>query len=675
MKKIELLVMKLRNFKGIKEKDIHLNGNNAEIFGDNAKGKTTVFDALMWVFFDKDSANKKDFGIQTLVNGEVVHNLEHSVEVILSIDGTTTKLKKVLYEVWKKKRKEPEETLEKTTTDYYINDAPIKTQREYKQFIESIVDEETFKMITSPTHFAQMEWKKQRARLFEVAGTVTDEEVINSNPALLTLPAIIENRTVEQTKEMIEKQLREYKKEQDLLPKLINENLAMKPELTIDVSALEVKVQALEKEIDELKTQRHNVLNGAAVLEKQKQLQELDIELSKLKQSFESESMQEVFKLQARLQEAQGNMQIVQSENNHKEAFKKSKESELYQLSNDIQQIENSLVQLRNEWNQHNAMQFEYEDKCECPSCKQSLPADQVEAARADAQAQFNERKTSLLKDVNTRGKALAQQKAQKEERHNVVNNDLFNINTELDAVRSKLEVTQKEHAKFTEKLKQAQSTIPDVTKSEGYQSIMTQKQSLLNEIQQLNEHANEAVASIDASIGQLNQEKQQVNAELAQVANVSIIDKRVKELEEKQLRYAKECETLEKNLDIIDTFIRTKVMLLDELINSKFKHARFKLHKDLKNGSLEECCEILYDGVPYSQGLNNAARINVGLDIINTLSAHYGVLAPIFIDNAEAVTQLIESGSQLIALRVSEKDKQLRVEVEGQQPMLKEAI
>lgn len=83
--------------------------------------------------------------------------------------------------------------------------------------------------------------------------------------------------------------------------------------------------------------------------------------------------------------------------------------------------------------------------------------------------------------------------------------------------------------------------------------------------------------------------------------------------------------------------------------------------------------CETLYEGVPYGSGLNNAAKINVGLDIINTLSEHYGILAPIFVDNAEAVTKFINVDAQLISLVVSEKDKQLRVELDPIE--LKEAI
>ena len=110
---------------------------------------------------------------------------------------------------------------------------------------------------------------------------------------------------------------------------------------------------------------------------------------------------------------------------------------------------------------------------------------------------------------------------------------------------------------------------------------------------------------------------------------------------------------------------------LLESKINSRFKLARFKLFDQQINGGLSEVCEALFNGVPYSGGLNNAARINVGLDIINTLSEHYGFTAPIFIDNAEAVCRLLKTNGQQIKLIVSEQYKKLRVEVEE----LKEAV
>ena len=68
--------------------------------------------------------------------------------------------------------------------------------------------------------------------------------------------------------------------------------------------------------------------------------------------------------------------------------------------------------------------------------------------------------------------------------------------------------------------------------------------------------------------------------------------------------------------------------------------------------------------GIPYNSGLNNAAKINVGLDIINTLSKHYGVNVPVLIDNAESVVETIETDSQVIKLIVSPGDDHLRVEI-----------
>lgn len=137
----------------------------------------------------------------------------------------------------------------------------------------------------------------------------------------------------------------------------------------------------------------------------------------------------------------------------------------------------------------------------------------------------------------------------------------------------------------------------------------------------------------------------------------------RVMELEKQERELAAEYERLQHELFLCEEFTKTKVSMLDAKINSKFKLARFRLFEDQINGGIKEVCDTLYKGVPYDGGLNNAARINVGLDIINTLGEHYGFSAPIFVDNAEAVTKLIGTDAQVIRLVVSEADKRLRIE------------
>src|SRR5690625_6118135 len=79
MKQLKLQNLVLTNFKGIKHFELNAAGD-VQVYGDNATGKTTLFDAFVWLMFDKDSQNQKDFSIKTLVGGKTVHNLNHAEE-------------------------------------------------------------------------------------------------------------------------------------------------------------------------------------------------------------------------------------------------------------------------------------------------------------------------------------------------------------------------------------------------------------------------------------------------------------------------------------------------------------------------------------------------------------------------------------------------------------------
>ena len=77
-------------------------------------------------------------------------------------------------------------------------------------------------------------------------------------------------------------------------------------------------------------------------------------------------------------------------------------------------------------------------------------------------------------------------------------------------------------------------------------------------------------------------------------------------------------------------------------------------------NGEDKPTCVALVNGVRF-QFANSAGQINAGIEIINALCKYYDVSAPIFVDNAERVTKLNESESQIIKLEVS-MDKTLTV-------------
>jgi DNA repair exonuclease SbcCD ATPase subunit len=661
VKQLRLISLSLKNFKGVRSFVLDTHGENVKVYGDNATGKTTLFDAFVWLLFDKDSQNKKDFSIKTLnAAGQELHGLDHEVEGIFDLDGQKITLRKVYSEKWTKKRGSVQAEFTGHTTDYFIDGVPVK-KKEYVDKVDSIVQEDVFKLLTSPSFFnEQLKWQDRRKILLETCGDITDEEVIASDKALAALPSILQGRSIENHRKVIAARRAEINKELEKIPVRIDEIQLNMPKLDgLDKAALEAEISRLNSEIDEKMTLISNIRNGNAISAKQKEIQEIEIELLQIKQQHESGSKDELYKLKARIQEEEANLNILQQK------VENLKNQKRYNDEN-IQSIEKRLEELRQEWHEVNQQEFVHNDECECPTCGQALPEEQVSAAREKALAQFNLAKSKKLEEIQAKGKQGKEQKEQF-----VVENE--KLSKEYEKISSQINEKQDLLNKLNNQLQIVESTIVDVTENPQYVAKLQEKQRIQKEIQELQLSANESIQSIQMEIVELKAKRGQLEEDLAKFSLVEQVEKRIEELSLQERELAAEFEKLEQELFLTEEFIRTKVNLLEQKINSRFKYARFKLFETQINGGLSEVCETLYNGVPYSSGLNNAARINVGLDIINTLSEHYGFSAPIFIDNSEAVTKLIETKAQTVSLVVSEKDKQLRIEFPEKQ--MKEAI
>ena len=138
----------------------------------------------------------------------------------------------------------------------------------------------------------------------------------------------------------------------------------------------------------------------------------------------------------------------------------------------------------------------------------------------------------------------------------------------------------------------------------------------------------------------------------------------RLAELQEEQRSCAAQVEEMDRMIEMCEEFARYRVQSINDSINQKFRLTRFRLFREQINGGLADCCDVTdINGIPLETNVNDAMKVNIGLDIINTLSAHYGVRVPLFIDNAESVTHLHEIDTQIVRLVVSEQDKELRLE------------
>ncbi|EAC5079611.1 AAA family ATPase [Listeria monocytogenes] len=645
MKTIKLLKLQLENFKGIKELEIDFQ-DNISIYGANASGKTTILDAFTWLLFDKDSTNKKDFAIKTLdTSGNVIHKLNHVVTAQLNIDGEQIELSKKYMEKWTKSKGKLEQELTSHTTEYYIDEIKKKAN-EYKAFISELLDEELFKLITNPLYFnEQFDWKKRRAMLIKIAGDVTDTDVISSDSSLTELSALLGKHSIEDKLIQINEQRKNLRKRLELIPELVNEATKAKQDVTgLSPSDLSGEIYVIEDQINVYEDEKAVLKTGGLQTELNKQKANIELELTKIKAN-EQKEVQELLM------------------NKKEEIF--SERNKLTDIENKITRMANCIMQdkgeiatkqqelnkLGTEWDSLQLEQFD-EHRMTCPTCKQEFPAEQIN----ELISRFNQEKAEKIKENERLGKETKTKINELENEIESLETDIENCRKEQEAFQTNLELLEQQKIELDQLLQQVENSTTYIEKQAELEMI---EEKLRDE----KGSSVTAVAEIQLKIDELQAEVNDLKADLSKFDSNKKQDKRIQELEEESAEKSAMYNELEKGLYLIEKFNKAKCNLLEDKINSKFKYVSFKLFKTQINGGIDECCETIYNGVPYNSGLNNAARINGGLDIINALTEHVQVIAPIFVDNRESVTELIDTESQLISLIVSESDKNLRVE------------
>ncbi|EKF6109288.1 AAA family ATPase [Listeria monocytogenes] len=645
MKTIKLLKLQLENFKGIKELEIDFQ-DNTSIYGANASGKTTILDAFTWLLFDKDSTNKKDFAIKTLdTEGNVIHKLNHVVTAVLNIDGEQIELSKKYMEKWTKSRGKQEQELTSHTTEYYIDEIKKKAN-EYKSFISELLDEELFKLITNPLYFnEQFDWKKRRAMLIKIAGDVTDAEVMSADDSLKDLSIFLGKHSIEDKLIQINEQRKNLRKRLELIPELVNEATKAKQDVTgLNPSDIKGELSVIEEQIQLIEQEKISFKNGGIQTELNKQKANIELELTKIKANEQKETQELLMSKKEEIFKERNELIDVKNRIGESTFLIQRKQGE-------IATKQQELTKLGKEWDVLQLEKFD-EHRKKCPTCNQDFPAEHLSSMIE----KFNQEKAEKIKENEAAGKSS---KAVIEE----IEGDIAELSfdnkandLELNNIDSKLEILEQEKKALEHQLEQAENSTTYIEKQSELEMI---EEKLRDE----KGSSITAVAEIQIKIDKLNAEASDLKADLAKFDSNQKQENRIQELEEEAAEKGTKYDELEMGLYLIERFNKAKCNLLEDKINSKFKYVSFKLFKTQINGGIDECCETIYNGVPYNSGLNNAARINGGLDIINALTEHVQVLAPIFVDNRESVTELIDTESQLVSLIVSEKDKNLRVE------------
>lgn len=630
----------LQNFKGCKNSTYTFNGKNITVCGANGSGKTTIFDAFTWLLFGKDSLDNAKFEIRPLdKDGKQIDNVEICVSATLEIDGKEVELKKTQKQNWVKKRGTQNPVLQGNVNEYEIDGYP-RSEKDYKEYINGIVSDDLFKMLTNPTYFPNMPWKDQRATIMKFASYVSDVELATEDSRFAELlPEIEKAPSTDDIKNKYQKSLNELKKKQIELPVRIDEQSNNK--VDIDVAELELLKNSLNEQIADVKSK---IADTDKQFEEYQKLSDGIMELKFAESDLVRKANEENIKARREIEDKISDKKFLvnQTEKTIDDCERQIDISKHHSVS-----LNESIESYRNQYRQAQELVFD-ENSLVCSYCGQEYQQDRKEQLRAE----FESHKAKELKAITDNGNLI-------KGRLDRENETIKSLEKELVEHRKSLEMLNNAIADLEKQLSELPTSI-DVTGTEEYKAIQSQIAEKEQAMSQMNS-ADVVRKALNAELEYLQSQLIECEKKIAMSQKNIEIDERIEELQAEQREVAQKIADQEKMLYLLDEFIKYKLDKISDSINSQFEMVNFILFKSQLNGGIAETCECQYNGIPYGS-LNSAARIQCGLDIIRTLQRMYGVFVPVFVDNRESCTNIPTMDCQVISLVVSPTDKDLRI-------------
>ena len=642
--RIKLNKIKMENFKGLKLFEARFDGKNAMIRAENGVGKTTVLDAYLWLFFGKDSTGRTDFAVRPLDgDNQPIKGLVLAVEADLLIDGITHTL-----------RKEQQEHVVKDQLRGYtlvctIDEVPKKVG-EFQEWVANVMPETIFKMLTDLSQFnSKLHWSERRIELLEIAGKIPTPAGFDG------LLELLKGRTIEEYQKVLSEQRKAHKKERDGINPRIDE---------LHRGLKDYAQQAGDSEV-ELIAKRENA---------QEDVVELDKEIQNLrgKEKERQNSYKQINELNEKLlhqenivRNQQGPTEALNDERAGLEQDHADKTQGLVNLQNLIQQgksaiesadnqIAASLLALAGIKDEHKKAKDKPADET-CFTCGQKLPADQI----ADAE---NKRQTALGNIIARSDKVknqIAETKAKKESLQDELNKIIAEEKTLVEELKAAEAAKDKRIAEITAEIAKQPKAKPEDD---------AEWQRLVAERQEINDGLGEPVSKqLEKLQGDRDAKADEIaglNKALAQFDNIKKTKARITELEAREKELAQLIAEVEGKLEEIDKYKVEQSKMVEAAVNGRFQHVEWKLFKYNLNGSMDDTCEATLNGVPYPD-MSAGQQIYCSIDCINTLSDHYAVEVPLFVDHSESMTLPIEADSQVIELEAVVGIDELEVLVE----------
>lgn len=666
MKKIEVREIRLTDFKGQSEKKIEF-GHRTVVSGKNGCGKTTLADAFMWVFCDKDYSLKSNPDIRPDDGRECLPR----VDIDLLIDGKPVSVSK-----YQKRSKSKTGTIT-LSNEYTVNDMKMGKEKFQNNLKERGFDFANFLPLAHIDIFTGEKDKDTRAVLLSMPDKEGEADLTIAKAIPECKDIVVKMEAEAKTVAEVEAGTKEDLKKAETRLKEIKSEIKGKEDLKVDANTAELELQknALQEQISDIEKQIAQSGNERS--------SKLRAELSDLgvqKYSYESKAYEEISTrktaIQIKINELQSERNLKVSELNRKTSALESLRAQKKDLLEKLQNARTQYPKIKDtEWDNTvlesiKSEAFKDADTI-CPTCGQSLPPEQIEQLKSRFEQKKQERINQQLKAkeeweqdkkrkldevIEVGNKASADMKETHKQEENLTSEisklteELEQIKTSLDAENKNLEAIPKE---------------PDLSVNAEYQQILSSIKEKKQELNSLDD-GEEAKKQLSEKLFGKKQELEAVNQKIGEANNNVRIDEQIAELEASRTEYSQKKADAQMILDELKSLSMAKNTALEDAVNQYFDGVKAKLFDTQKNGEVVDAC-IWYvqdkdgDWKKLIGNANTALMMKGKIAIMDGLQKFYGVSYPIFVDCAAELDNSslagINADAQLIFLKVAEGD------------------
>lgn len=673
MKEIIIKAIRFTNFKGLRDLTISFPAKNIDISGDNGLGKSSIFDGVTWVLFGKNRLDRKRFGIKTLDrDNNPIPRIPHMVEIDLTVNGEPVKLARRYEEKWIRPKGSATEKFDGHEETRLYNNVPCSVD-EWTAKIDDLCSEDVFKFLTNPLYFSSQKMEIQREMLIRMAGGISDAEVAAGNEAFTKLLALLSGKSMEDFRKEVKADIQRVKKEIKDLPGQIKEK-ERETFVVEDWSALEAERDRLSKERTDIMNQLSDA--SAAVDAQTEEKLKIQRNINSLRSQIKDREFQIEQDVKKGFREESGKRQELVDEHSRLSRRLSTLRTERQQALSEADRCTQERSRLIGEYNDllkaskalvakyNTEPQFAESDFC-CPTCGHQYDIDRIEEIQANA---IKTHRAKVSKEQEQNAAAIAENKRQgkanndRKERHLSTASDLGK-----DIKQGETRLTEIEAMHLYKAAPVEPDATPAIAEDAKIKDLNTQISTLEESLKK--EPEKRDTTELQDKADSLSEQIMDIAIRLSKRGDKEAHDKRLKELQSQLQTGNNEISRLEGLEFTMAEFSKARINKVEDKINSLFSLVRFKMFNTQVNGSEEETCEAIMDGVPFSD-LNDAGKINAGLDIINAICKYEGIYAPIFIDNAESINRPLHTESQRIRLIVT-KEQELVIRPSDNNPTL----